>query len=199
MAISENRKDAYERLFWEATQLPSSVLRHRLRERRIAKDLTEKQLAAAMTKAGCPLDHTTVSKIETGARRVRTDELFAFAVVLQTPLVDLFKPLDGEMPIRIGAELAFERYEVANWFVWGPPWTEEATGARTFMGLTRQIQTMMQVAADESDPDKRREHRQTIAKLTKDLWQASGIRPGVMDRQALRDEMENAPREDETR
>lgn len=103
------------------------------------------------------------------------------------------------MPARVGDDLALQRYEVANWFVWGPPWTEDATSAQTFMALTRQIQTMMQVAADEPDAETRREHRQTIVQLVDDLRRASGIQPGVMERQALRDEMENAPREGETR
>jgi hypothetical protein len=151
-----------------------------------------------MTEAGCPLDHTTVSKIETGGRRVRTDELFAFAVVLETPLADLFKPLDGEMPIRIGDDLALQRHEVANWFVWGSPWSRESMSAQTYMSLTRQIWTMRQVYEDEQDPVRRREHGETLLRLVKDLWEASPVRPGVMERQKLRDEMENAPREGET-
>jgi len=197
VAISENRKDEHERLWWAETQIPSDVLRHRLRERRIAKNLSERALAAAMTGEGFPLDHTAVSKIERGLRRVSTNELFAFAIVLETPLADLFKPLDGEMPIRIGDNLALERHEVANWFVWGPPRNEETTSAQTYMRLTRQIWTMRQVYEDERHVERRREHGETLLRLVKDLWQASPVRPGVMERQALRDEMDS-PRKGET-
>ena len=141
-----------------------------------------------MTNVGVPLTVPTISNIERGVRRVRYDELLAFAYVLDIPLARLISPYDGEPPIRAGG-IGLERHEVANWLVWGSPLSGVARGAQTFMRLTREIQTMMQVAADERDPALRKQHRKTILGLVKKLWQASGIRPGVMERQALRKEM----------
>jgi len=62
-------------------------------------------------------------------------------------------------------------------------------GAQTFMRLSLEIQTMMQVLEDERDPAQQKEHRLTVARLVKELSKASGVRPAVMKRQALRDEM----------
>ena len=68
--------------------------------------------------------------------------------------------------------------------------------AQTFMRLATQIMTMRQVVEDERDPVKKQEHVRTLIGLTTEIWQASGIRPGVMERQALRDRMADALNDD---
>lgn len=128
------------------------------------RGLTQSALAEAMTDAGTPLKNDMVSKIETGVRQVEYDEWLAFAYVLNVPLATLISPEDGEPPIRAGG-FGLDRHEVANWIVWGPWYSQDARDAQIFMRLTRQIQTMVQVAQDERDPAKRREHNQTVAGL----------------------------------
>jgi transcriptional regulator with XRE-family HTH domain len=192
LAISENRKayldELRRRSFFEDTQPASEVLRRRIREYREAKDLSQRALAEAMTDVGLPLTFDRISKIENGVRRVSYDELLGFAFVLGVPLARLMRPPDGEPPIRAGG-IGLEQHEVANWLVWGPPTSQDAMGAQTFMRLTLEIQTMMQVVEDERDPAQQREYRRTVVRLMKELSEASGVRPGVIERQALRDEM----------
>ena len=178
-------------MFFEDTQPASEVLRRRIRHYREKRGLTQAALAEAMTAVGAPLKKDVVSKIENGVRQVQYDELLAFAYVLNVPLATLISPEDGEPPIRAGW-LGLERHEVANWIVWGPSHSEDAMSAQTFMRLATQIMTMRQVVEDERDPAKRKERLRTLLDLTTEIWQASGIRPGVMERQALRDEMADA-------
>jgi hypothetical protein len=54
--------------------------------------------------------------------------------------------------------------------------------------------TMRQVLDDESDPA----HAKVIRGLIDELWRAFDIRPGVTERQALRDKMESAQSADDT-
>jgi transcriptional regulator with XRE-family HTH domain len=192
VGVSENR-NAYldelrRRTFFKDTQPASEVLRRRIREYRKAKGLSQRALAEAMTNVGLRLTFDKVSKIEKGVRRVNYDELLGFAYVLDVPLAQLMRSPDGERPIRAGG-VGLEQHEVANWLVWGPSLSRDAMGAQTFMRLTLQIQTMMQVADDERDPALRHQHRRAVSDLVNKLWRASGIRPGVMERQALREEM----------
>ena len=177
------------RSFVEDTQLASEVLRQRIRERREAQGLTQRQLAEAMTAAGVPLTPDKVSKVELGVRGVELDELLAFAYVLDLPLARLMSPHEGERPIRAGG-IGLERHEVGNWMVWGPSWSREAMSAQTYMGLARRIWTMAQVVADERDPERRAEHARTLIGLVEELRKAAPVKPGVMKRQVLRDEMD---------
>jgi transcriptional regulator with XRE-family HTH domain len=193
-AIWENRKREVERVFYEKTQPFADVVRARLREERKARGLTQAQLAAAMTEADAPMDHTVVSNIERGKRPVPAEELFAFANVLDVPLVRLVSPLDGEPAARFGG-IGLDRHEVGNWLIWGEPSSREAMTGRWLMRLMRQIATMRQVVADELDPSKRLAHSKTLRALLDELRRVSRIRPGVMERQALRDAMQDAPDE----
>ena len=190
VAISENRKAHFDEIqrqwFFEDTQPASEVLRRRLREFREAKEISQRALANAMTEVGVPLTVDKVSKIETGARRVRYDELLAFAHVLNVPLARLMSPQDGEPPIRAGGT-GLERHEVANWLVWGHRKSPEAMSARKIMRLTREIQTMCQVVLEEHDRAQRKAYGDTLERLVKEVSAAAGIRPGIMKRQALRD------------
>ncbi len=53
----------------------------------------------------------------------------------------------------------------------------------------RQIETMTQVVRDERDREKRKQHAQVLKELLEEQGDLAGIRPGVMERQRLRDEM----------
>ena len=193
LAISENRQADFaaltEQAFFDDTQLASDVLRRRIRHYREALGLSQAALAEEMTDLRMPLTHAKVSLIERGKRRVHYDELLAFAYVLRVPLATLMSPVDGERPIRAGG-IGLERHEVANWIVWGD--SKDATKAKLYMSLTRQIWTMAQVIEDERDPAAMAGHRKTLAGLIKELQRKSSVRPGVMERQAMRDEMASA-------
>ena len=60
------------------------------------------------------------------------------------------------------------------------------------MRLTLELQTTYQMRVEERDREKRRAHDSTLASLLRELWQASGIRPGVTERNALREAMERS-------
>src|SRR5688500_16271932 len=111
----ENRNDEraalQEREFYERTQPFTNVVRARIREARDAKGLSGEQLALAMTEADYPMDKSTISRIESGERSLRDGELFAFAHVLDVPLVRLVSPLDGEPAVRFGG-IGLDRHEV---------------------------------------------------------------------------------------
>ena len=140
LAISENRQAEFaaltEKAFFEDTQSASDVLRRRISHYREKRGLTQAALAQEMTDLKVPLDNVKVSLIERGKRRVRYEELLAFAFVLRVPLATLMSPIDGERPIRAGG-IGLEKHEVANWIVWGD--SKDATKAQLYMSLTRQI------------------------------------------------------------
>jgi hypothetical protein len=146
-----------------------------------------------MTAAGVSMTGDKLCKIESGTREVRYDELLALAHVLEVPLARLMSPADGELPIRAGS-VSLKRNDVANWIVWGPSWTKDARDAQTLMRLALQIPTMKQIVDDERDTAKRKEHLEALSALVRELQQASGVRPGVMEREELRAEMEAAER-----
>jgi len=189
--LAERRQEAFLRKHLESTQQASDVLRRRIRELREAKGLRQRALAEALTNAGVPMTGDKLCKIEKGVREVRYDELLAFAQVLDVPLQRLMRPADGELPIRAGS-LRLGGDEVANWIVWGPPWTEDSKAAQTLMRLVMEISRARQIAEDELDPVKRCKLNKVVVAFFEDLWRASGISPGVLDREKLRAEMDAA-------
>jgi transcriptional regulator with XRE-family HTH domain len=70
----------------------------RITSERKARKWTQAELASEMTKEGCPLAPTAISKIETpqpgGRRGITVDEAFAFAKVFDIPFAELFLPVD---------------------------------------------------------------------------------------------------------
>jgi transcriptional regulator with XRE-family HTH domain len=198
LGISENRKDELNRRwFFEDTQRASEVLRRRIRELREARFPSQVALAKVMTDVGAPLTGDKVSKIEKGRRAVALDELLAFSYVLDVPLVQLVSPLDGEPPIRAG-DIGLDRYEVGNWIVWGNPRRVANFTGRTRVRLAREIATMAQVVADETDPKRRAQQGRKLMRVVERLRKNMNIPPGVIKRQALRDEMESAQSADES-
>jgi transcriptional regulator with XRE-family HTH domain len=101
------------------------VLRRRIREERESRDWTQQDLAEGMTEAGSPMTHDTISKIESGARRIYHGEAVLFAGVLEVPFVRLSSPLEGEeVAVRVDPRRpALRPIELRNWFVYGHRWT----------------------------------------------------------------------------
>jgi transcriptional regulator with XRE-family HTH domain len=186
---SENRKSEQRRLFFEDTQLPSEALPGRIRDFREQRGLTDKALAGAMSEVGVALTEDQVSKIERRRRRVTIDELFAFADVLKVPLSRLLAPRLGDRPIRAGG-VGLEYHELGNWMVAGDPKGLANFRLRERIGLAREIATLAQVLADEKDPAQRDVHARELIRAVDRLRKSMGIKPGVMNRQAMRDEME---------
>lgn len=72
---------------------------HRTREQR---GLAQRDLARWMTMLGFDWKGTTVSRIESGDRGVRADELAAIALCLRVPLVDLWRLEDADGQVVAG-------------------------------------------------------------------------------------------------
>lgn len=191
MAISENREDEFTEVqrewFFEETQPASEVLRHRIREIREGR-FSQEELEEAMAFVGTPVD---VSKIERGVRKVKVDELLAFAYVLDVPLSRLLSPLDGNQQLRAGG-IGLERHEVGNWMVWGPWWSDLARRSTKIISLARGIATTSQAFEEEQDPKKRKPHIRELVTAHAGLRTGFRIRRGVLQRQADRKEMDRA-------
>lgn len=67
----------------------------RIRTLRLAKRLSQAQLAARMQVRGVTLEQDGVSRVESGERLVTDYELRAFARVLGVGVEELFEPEDG--------------------------------------------------------------------------------------------------------
>jgi transcriptional regulator with XRE-family HTH domain len=87
---------------------PGQVFARRVRERREQLGLTQKQLADRLAYIGCPIDRSTIVKIEKGENRVETRaelvplrDVFALAVALRTAPVYLLAPLAGEERVAV--------------------------------------------------------------------------------------------------
>lgn len=132
-----------------------------------------------MTALGAPLTADKLSKIESGTRSVTIEELVMFATALDVPLLELLKPLDGEVPVRITAGWALDRGEVANWAVWGPAWSDAARGAQQLMRETLEIAFWMRAKAD--DPTNQTYTRE-VARCVGRIRDTVGLRPGVVRR-----------------
>jgi transcriptional regulator with XRE-family HTH domain len=72
--------------------LLSDVVARNVRAYRRVRDLTQDQVAAAMSELGHGWSGSTLSFAEKGDRTLTTDELFALAIVLETDVLDLLDP-----------------------------------------------------------------------------------------------------------
>ena len=112
------------------------VLRRRIREEREGRGWTQQHLADLMTAAGAQMTHDTVSKIESGERRIYYDEAVFFSGVLEVPLVRLGAPLEGEeVVVRVDPWRKLLPVEFRNWFVFGHSRTLAARDAQVMFRL----------------------------------------------------------------
>jgi transcriptional regulator with XRE-family HTH domain len=91
----------------------SDVFRARLRETRIARNMSQDALAQAMRRAGYPMDKAAVLRIEKGHRGISLDEAFAFAVPAQ-----LFTP-PGEELVWLTKNMAVDGSGMRAWLRYG--------------------------------------------------------------------------------
>jgi hypothetical protein len=123
------------------------------------------------------LSQPKISEIENNDRCVEIDELVAIAGALQIPPIELLLPSEEEKPVRMTHGLACLRGEVANWLVYGPPWTENAKGAVQLMRATLDLLFWHRARTD--DP-LNQQLLETLAEHMKRLMAIAGIEPGVM-------------------
>ena len=71
---------------------PGNLPRKRVRAVRSRKDWSQQRLADEMELLGVPMDRSAVAKVETGARGVSIDEVFAFALALAASPTALLVP-----------------------------------------------------------------------------------------------------------
>ncbi len=175
---------ARRRWFLRTTQSISDVVRKRVQERRHERGLTQSELAQLMTAAGVPLTGDKVSKLESGKRSVGVEELFALAWVLDVPLADLVRPLDGEPEIRLTQDESRGWNEVANWIVWGREETPDAQEAQEFMRLLYELIFWTQ-AIKEAPTAEKATYRKKVADVILGAAEAAQLRPGVIARLEL--------------
>lgn len=70
---------------------PTTTFARRLQEIRLARGLTQGELAQlARPRLDVPVTGTTIAKIESGRRKVKVDEAVVFARILQATVEDFF-------------------------------------------------------------------------------------------------------------
>jgi transcriptional regulator with XRE-family HTH domain len=89
-------------------------LRHNLRARREASDVSQAELAARLERLGHPLVQQTIAKIESGKRPIRFDEAVALARALETTLDQLSNPTLPDGPEDVRTQLKETRRRVAD-------------------------------------------------------------------------------------
>lgn len=89
-------------------------LARRIAHERESRGMTNEGLAKRMTDVGCPIQGSAIYKIEKAdpPRRITVDELVAFAVVFETSVEDLLKPL--ELLQADGLRVLLENWEGAR-------------------------------------------------------------------------------------
>jgi transcriptional regulator with XRE-family HTH domain len=76
---------------------PSEVFATRLRETRIARGVSQADLARRMSEQGRPLNKAAVLRIENGERRISLDEALALAAILSAAPAHLLSPPGDEV------------------------------------------------------------------------------------------------------
>jgi hypothetical protein len=116
-----------------------------------------------MTDAGAPMKRDTISRIESGKRRIYNDEAVLFSGVLEVPFVRLASPREGEdVVVRVDGWLhALHPIELRNWFVYGHSWTPAATAAQRGMRLAHDAYTVLR----SKDEVQRTEARTRISEV----------------------------------
>jgi transcriptional regulator with XRE-family HTH domain len=113
---------------------PSEAAGEELRRVRTRKGWNQQRLADRLAEIGAPIDRATISKIETGDRRMTLDEVFWFAYALNVSPAALMlpRPLGSLLSVAPTRTLATE--EALDWlrgayFAHGPELPDDEYGA----------------------------------------------------------------------
>ncbi len=96
-------------------QTPSEIFAGEVRATRERKGWTQQQLASRLSALDCPIDRSTIAKIESGKRRVSLDEAFAFAAALGVSPAALALPRGSDTDVRVAPKLTVRGFEAHRW------------------------------------------------------------------------------------
>lgn len=94
---------------------PSEVFRKRLREVRQIRGWTQKELAEALSRTGADLNEFTITRMESGKRRVSLDEAVAIAAVLGPSLLHMVVPLEERGRVDLAPKMPAKVIDARAW------------------------------------------------------------------------------------
>lgn len=90
------------------------------------RNMTGKDLSGKLADLGVSMSVATVSEIERSKRKVSVNELLVLAVALNTSIIDLLMPPDGDtLSVAVGNELGVD--DLYWWLRGDQPWPSDAS------------------------------------------------------------------------
>jgi transcriptional regulator with XRE-family HTH domain len=102
-----------------------TVLGDNVKRIRNVRELTVRDLSARLKQLGLSLSPSGVSEVENAARKIAVDELLVFAIALNTSVIDLLMPPDGE-PLSVAEGFTFDTGPLYLWLQGEGPWLPDA-------------------------------------------------------------------------
>jgi transcriptional regulator with XRE-family HTH domain len=99
----------------DEVKAPSEAAAEELRRVRMRKGWNQQQLADRLHELGAPIDRATISKIETGDRRVTLDETFWFAYALGVSPAALVLPRPARSMVAVTPTTSVTALETLYW------------------------------------------------------------------------------------
>jgi transcriptional regulator with XRE-family HTH domain len=103
------------RILAEEAKSPSEAAAEELRRVRTRKGWNQQQLADRLDELGAPIDRATISKIETGERRITLDEVFWFSHALGVSPATLILPRDSVSTVAVTPTTDTSASETLDW------------------------------------------------------------------------------------
>lgn len=98
---------------------------------RRARQMTGKDLSARLNDLGLSMSVATVSEVERGKRKVSAADLLVFAIALNTSVIDLLTPPDGE-PLKVAEGVKpLHAPNLESWLSGNGPWPPAPTNSAT--------------------------------------------------------------------
>jgi transcriptional regulator with XRE-family HTH domain len=98
------------------TKSPSEAAAEELKRVRMRKGWNQQQLADRLYELGAPIDRATISKIETGDRRITLDEVFWFSYALGVTPTALILPRPFGSRVAVTPTTSLETWQAVDWF-----------------------------------------------------------------------------------
>jgi transcriptional regulator with XRE-family HTH domain len=99
----------------EQAKSPSEAAAEELRRVRTRKGWNQQQLADRLHELGVPIDRATISKIETGDRRITLDEVFWFAYAFGVTPTALILPRPFGSLVAVTPTTSLETQQAVDW------------------------------------------------------------------------------------
>lgn len=162
---------------------PSELLAANVRRLREAAGLRQWDVAALMRLNGFTAwVEGTEAQVESGRRRVSTDELFALSLILEAPLSELFQPAEHEHVTHVRVGDFVPSASAIRIVVGGSSSTEEGEAARKSLRRAIAFRSFRSdlLSAEETelvqDVASRLGRRPSdVANMAKQLWRGNGI------------------------